>query len=175
MKQALKSALGAAAFLLLTGMSFSQSQSTQTAVAVSSLYNGAIRSDRTDSLAETPPKLKTAFTALFPAAVQQRWTRMDKGYYVSFVSNGRKSSAGFGVDGTLNYVISDCSAEQLPESFRNEIHKNYSGYKLFSGLEIQAYSRTSYQVVLEGNKEYITLKYTDEGIEKTQQITKSLL
>lgn len=40
-------------------------------------------------------------------------------------------------------------------------------------MEIHAHNRISYQVVLEGSKEYITLKYTDDGIEKTQQITRS--
>ncbi len=187
MKPIIAPVLGLVTLLLMANLSWAQNQyaGNTGAISVSASPKSTITADvKTisagrnivlDSLAESNPKLKTAFTTIFPSAVQQQWGRVAKGYYVAFINNGRKSSAGFDVDGNLNYVISECAEEQLPASLRLEIRKNYRNYKLLSGTTIQAHGATAYQATLEGDKDYITLKSAGEEIEITQQINKTVL
>lgn len=131
--------------------------------------NGSIVSD---TLLESNPRLKAGFSKSFPAALQQRWSKLDDGFYVSFLNNGRKSNAVFSKHGTINYVISDCTMEQLPEAFRDEIQKDYPGYQLKHGFEINVHNEVIYQVVLENAKQYVTLRSNGESSEKIQQVNK---
>lgn len=122
----------------------------------------------------TNPKLLTQFSALFPAATKQQWALNDKSFWVSFLNNDRKASASFTQKGKLNYVITDCTIEQLPDSFRKTISKDYASYHLNNAIEIKAYESVAYQAILENESSYVTLKFTSEGVEKIQHINKTI-
>ena len=62
--------------------------------------------------------------------------------------------------------------ENLPAAFSKTITSNYASYHLFNAIEIAAYSTVAYQAILENSKDFITLKYTSEGIEEIQQVKK---
>ena len=92
--------------------------------------------------------------------------------WVSFLNNSRKAKASFSPKGILNYIITDCAMENLPEAFSKKIMNKYASYHLFNAIEIAAYSTVAYQAVLENSKGYITLKYTPDGVEEIQQVKK---
>ncbi|MFT3674273.1 MAG: hypothetical protein QM781_00100 [Chitinophagaceae bacterium] len=115
---------------------------------------------------------KASFSTLFPNASQQKWTSSDDNSFVSFLNNGRKATASFTAKGKLNYVITDCSMNDLPAAFSKNIKKDYAAYQLFHAIEIKAHGQTAYQVVLENAAGFITLKSTADGIEEIQQVKK---
>ena len=125
------------------------------------------------AILESNLKLKERFSALYPAAEKQRWGMVENCYYVSFLSNGRKSRASFTQKGVMTYAITDCTMEQLPIALRTIIGKKYPGHKLLNGIEINAYNEIGYQVVLENATSYITLKSDGEIVEKIQETRKS--
>lgn len=117
-------------------------------------------------------KTKASFVMQFPNASKPLWASIGDNYYVSFLNNGRKASAVFTAKGGMNYCMTECSMENLPESFRKTIQKEYAGYSLLKGTEIKAYGTIAYQAVLENNTGFKTLKYTEDGIEQIGQIKK---
>ena len=62
--------------------------------------------------------------------------------------------------------------ENLPAAFSKTITNKYASYHLFNAIEIAAYGTVAYQAILENSKDFITLKYTSEGVEEIQQVKK---
>ncbi len=122
----------------------------------------------------TTPDVETKFAVLFPSAANLQWSGTDKNYWVSFLNNGRKTTASFTPKGKMNYVISDCTTDQLPAAFRNTIKKEYALYNLYNAIEIKAYNSVAYQAVLENSVNFITLKYTSDGVEEIKQVKKTI-
>ncbi len=115
---------------------------------------------------------KASFSTLFPNASQPKWTSAENNSFVSFLNNGRKATASFSEKGKLNYVITDCSMNELPAAFSKNIRKDYAAYQLFHAIEIKAHGETAYQAVLENTRGYLTLKFTADGVEEIQQVKK---
>jgi hypothetical protein len=137
-------------------------------------YNkGALANVSTAVATTTNPLLLTRFAAQFPLATNQLWAINNSSFGVTFLNNGRKTTASFTQKGQLNYVIAVCNLEQLPASFRCTISKDYAMYKLYNAIEMKAYDAVVYQVVLEGAQHYITLKFTNEGVEEIERLSKS--
>lgn len=121
----------------------------------------------------TNPLIAAKFATSFPAASNQQWTDNDKVFWVSFLNNGCKARASFNTKGKMNYLITDCAMEQLPEPFRKTINRKFALYTLYHAIKINAYDAVAYQVVLENTSTYITLKFTSEGVEEVQKIIKT--
>jgi hypothetical protein len=115
----------------------------------------------------------TKFSALFPAAENQQWSTDAKGYWVSFVNEGRKTRAGFNNNGQLNYRIADCTMDQLSTEFQNFIAKNYAGYQLFNAIEINAFGEQTQRAILQNASAFVTVQATKEGIEEIQKMNKA--
>lgn len=115
---------------------------------------------------------KASFSTLFPHASQQKWSSAEGNSFVSFLNNGRKATASFTEKGKLNYVITECSIQDLPDAFSKNIKKDYTAYELFHAIEIKAHGETAYQAVLENATGYITLKFTTDGVEEIQHVKK---
>lgn len=115
---------------------------------------------------------KTNFSTLFPNASQQKWSIAAGNNFVSFLNNGRKATASFTAKGNMNYVITNCELNNLPEDFSKSIKSNYADYKLFHAIEIKAYGETAYQAVMESATNFITLKFTNDGVEEIQTVKK---
>lgn len=113
------------------------------------------------------------FSTMFPLATNSQWSNAKGDVWVSFENNGRKSRASFTPGGKVNYIISNCSMEQLPGAFSKTIKKGYASYSLFNAIEIQAHGTLAYQVVLENQVSFITLKYTSDGVEEVQKVNKT--
>lgn len=117
-------------------------------------------------LAHPDAKLTAALTRIFPASAQQQWWQHGEGFYVQFLNNGQKARAVFNSKGVLQYAITDCSLEQLPQLLRQKIKQQYAGYTLLNAVTINAHNAVAHQAVLENDKGYITLKATSDQVEE---------
>ena len=114
-------------------------------------------------------RLLSSFVVLFPDATGAEWKKMADCYYVSFQDKGRKSRAVFTPEGVMNYAITDCRLESLPESFRSRIALEYTGYSLLNAIEIRIPSGRTYQAILENASGYVMLRGAAGGISATSQ------
>ena len=112
------------------------------------------------------------FSTLFPHATQTIWKITPENSFVFFINDGRKVRASFNEKGAMNYAITTCSIEDLPASFSKTIKTSYADYQLFHAIEIKAYGETAYQVVLESASDFMTLKYTVDGVEEIRLVKK---
>lgn len=155
--------------------SFSQ-QSYTAAAAAEPAYvknNMPAEADHTTTAAlSATPETEASFSALFPNASNLVWGAGANNYWVSFLNDGRKANASITSKGKMNYIITECTMQHLPEAFSKIIAKTYAGYSLFNAIEIKAYGAVAHQAVLENNSSFITLKYTADGVEKLQQLKK---
>ena len=164
-------------FLLAIGLSsasFAQQSYASNSVKITDENTTTIVDEnsnaKTDDVAD--PLIVSKFSSLFPNATNLKWVNSGDNYWVSFLNNSRKAKASFTPKGILNYIITDCAMENLPEAFSKKIMNKYASYHLFNAIEIAAYSTVAYQAVLENSKGYITLKYTPDGVEEIQQVKK---
>lgn len=187
MKKTFKAALAIVAMLFsLTNVSTAQqifasnssqpdglSPITASAAVPDQAFGAAMLVAASAKIMAANPILKEKLAVLYPAASGQQWATLDKGFYVSFLNNGIKSSAAFTTRGTLKYAISNCTFQNLPSILRDQIAKKYSGYTVLNAIEINAYQQITYQVVLENAAGYVTLKSNSDTVEKVQQVAKS--
>lgn len=160
---------------LLSGNSYAQQADINAPARPSYANNSTAVSSTNSDPAAVNPGVTAKFSTLFPTATDSKWTSSNNNFWVSFLNNGRKANASFTPKGKMNYVITDCTIEQLPGSFRKTINKEYSSYKLYNAIEIKAYNAVAYQAILENESAYITLKFTSEGVEEIQHCSKALL
>ncbi len=118
-------------------------------------------------------RLAAKFAAKFPAAQQQQWSVTNKGYWVSFENEGRKTRAGFNSNGQLNYTVEDCVKDQLSAPFQNFIAKNYVGYQFLSAISIKAFGEQTEQAILENAAGFVTLNFNEEGTQEINKISKA--
>ncbi|MEO5944851.1 MAG: hypothetical protein ABIP30_08825 [Ferruginibacter sp.] len=118
-------------------------------------------------------RLSEKFTAMFPTALNQQWSNGNNGYWVSFNEEERKKRAGFDNKLQLNYVITDCSLDQLSSEFRQFISKNYTDYQLLNAIEINAFGEQTQQAILQSSSTFVTLQSTKDGIEEIKKINKA--
>lgn len=154
-------------------------QDTHTSTAAKTVYTNIPTIEKNisaniskEDIAANNPIVVAKFSTLFPVATNQQWASTNNNLWVSFLNNGRKASASFTPKGKVNYVILDCAMEQLPAAFCKTIKKDYPLYNLYNAIEITANDAVTYQVVLENPVNFITLKYTSEGVEETKQVKK---
>ena len=121
---------------------------------------------------ETNPVITAKFSSLFPNASSQQWIAGADHYWVSFLNDDRHAKASFNLKGQLNYLITDCTIEDLPKAFMQTIIKDYSSYKLFNAIEITAHGTVANQAILENRTGYVILKYTSDGVEQIKQVEK---
>lgn len=166
MKQSIKLVATSIFFsLILNNQSFAQDM---VAVKVQSASSSL-------SFGETSGKeitAKRSFSALFPNATKQKWTGTAENSFVFFLNSDRKARASFNEKGAMNYVITNCSIEDLPADFSKSIKTNYAAYQIFHAIEIKAYGETAYQAIMENATRFITLKYTVDGVEEIRLVKK---
>lgn len=151
--------------LVLTTQSFAQDMiAVQVKSGISSLSSGENSGKENTA--------KRSFSALFPNATKQKWTGTAENSFVSFLNSGRKARASFNEKGAINYVITNCSIEDLPADFSKTIKTNYAAYQIFHAIEIKAYGETAYQAVMENATSFITLKHTVDGVEEIRLVKK---
>lgn len=158
----------------ITALSFAQISYASNQIKVSEAISTAVETVETNNpkVVVISKHVEAKFLNLFPKATSQKWTAAAENYFVSFLNDGRKANASISAKGNLNYVITVCSLDQLPEAFTKNIKANYAGFQLFHATEIFAHNKTAYQAVIESATSFITLKYTADGVEEIQHMKK---
>lgn len=170
-----RNSMAAFIFLLSAQLSVSAQSDYARHQASSYLKAGVSSLNTSKEAAIDPPvnPLATArFSGLFPQAEDAKWSSREGDSFVSFLSNGQKSTAAFNAKGALTYVITACNLAQLPGELVQIITTEYIGYQLFYAKEVKAHGNIAYHAVLEGEKDFVTLKYTSDGVEETKQVRK---
>ena len=166
-----------ATFFLLIGLSitsFAQQSYVSNSVKLTDVINAGVvdENSNTKAVYVADALIVSKFSSLYPNATNLKWANSGNNYWVSFLNNSRKAKASFTQKGILNYIITDCVMENLPAPFSKTITNKYASYHLFNAIEIAAYDTLAYQAILENSKDFITLKYTSEGVEEIQQVKK---
>ena len=167
----------AVTFLLAIGLSsasFAQQSYASNSVKLSDANVATIVDENSNvkTVDVTDALIVSKFSSLFPNATNLKWANSADNYWVSFLNNSRKAKASFSPKGILNYSITDCAMENLPAAFSKTITNKYASYHLFNAIEIAAHGTVAYQAILENSKDFITLKYTSEGVEEIQEVKK---
>ena len=162
--------------LLLLGCSASlfAQQTFAFASQKSTDVNTSITADENSSGNEVvaDPLMISRLYVICPNATNLKWSNSADNYWVSFLNNGRKANGSFTPKGKMNYMITECTMENLPADFSSNIAKSYALYQLRNAIEIVAHGAVAYQAILEDSKGYVTLKYTSDNIEEVQKIKK---
>lgn len=162
--------------LVLSSHSFAQDMVTSASSKGPYLNNTIWKENSANKTAVTVnPVVAAKFSTLVPGATNLQWTVNNNNFWVSFLNNGQKGKASLSTKGKMNYIITDCTMNQLPEAFSKAIKTQYASYHLFNAIEITAHKAVAYQVIVENALDYITLKYTADGIEEIQQVKKTAL
>ena len=138
----------------------------KTILPVSEKSDNAVKDDLIN------PEATASFAQLFPEATKAKWSNIDGNSFVSFSNNGQKATAGFNARGKINYVITSLNKEQLPAGFLEIMETDYANYHLYHAREVKAYGRTAYHIILENDKDFVTLKYAEEIVEEMQHTVK---
>ena len=131
-----------------------------------------VNTTTTTALAHPDAKLTGTLARHFPQATQQQWWQHGDGFYVQFLNNGQKARAVLNKKAALQYAITDCSLDQLPQLLRKTMADEYEGYTLKHAIAINAHSTVAYQAVLENEQGYITLKATGDQVEAVDKKAK---
>lgn len=73
----------------------------------------------------------------------------------------------------VQYTVTNCTLNQLPGALQNKISKYYAGYAYVSAVRINAHDAVAHEVILQNEKDILTLKSTEDGVEEIQTITKT--
>lgn len=120
-------------------------------------------------------KMQQVFLKQFPNATKIEWRQLTKNYYISFLNRDQKASTVLTPKGIIKYTVTNCTLKQLPAALQNKIAKHYAGYAFVSATQIDAYDAVAHEVILENDKDYITLKATEDGVEEKQNIRKTII
>jgi len=108
-------------------------------------------------------KVLAAFEASFKGASDVVWNEYDNMYEVKFKHNDIQSRVTYDTDGNIVKTIRYYQEDNLPLLIRGKLNEKYKDYKIFGVTELAADGEQSYYVVLEGAKNWITVKCDSYG------------
>lgn len=161
-------------FLLVIGFSTIQAQyANRSAKSMGGEAEMPVSEDHSVAASTVPnTAAMNLFSRLFPDAREIKWSPLAKGQAVFFQNQGQKVQAGFDTKGRLNYVLTTLTKEQLPAELLKAIHSGYNSYELISAKEIKAHGEIASYAILESSTDFVTLKFTKDGVELEQRVRK---
>lgn len=108
-------------------------------------------------IAAVNPLVLGIFSKKFPDATAILWRKYAGKYEASFLVRGDEYRSVFTPKGKFSYAIGACKYESLPNDARKIVSTHFKGYRIFNAQKIIA-TTTSYQLVLESDKEFITIR-----------------
>lgn len=126
-----------------------------------------------EDLAVSHPDMIANFRKTFPTADNVSWTKIDNAYQACFGMGVKKGRAVFGESGRMNYAICECPTTELPAAANKSVNTHYPGYTVFNAREVIANGHTTYFVVLEDAKEFVSIKTADGQVEETSRTVKT--
>jgi hypothetical protein len=114
-------------------------------------------------------KVLRSFKNDFPNAQETAWQYAQGTYIVSFTDKGFRTKASYWKDGTLVNYVRTYSEEHLPFAILLKVKEEFQGKKVFGVTELAINSAArdlitvEYYVKLEDDKNWMTVKFDDEG------------
>jgi hypothetical protein len=113
---------------------------------------------------KVPVNVKKEFLKKFPTAAKTKWEMEDGTYEVNFINNKKESSANFDKNGKWMESESEISENELPQTVKSSVNKNFAGYKIMEIAKIEKADKTiSYEVELSKNKEKLDVLFSLKG------------
>ena len=124
-------------------------------------------------LAVSHPDMIANFKKMFPSADNVSWSKLDNVFQVCFGMGAKKGRAVYSESGKMNYAICECPTAELPAGVTKSLSTHYPGYTVFNAREVMANGNTTWFIVLEDAKEFVSIKTADGQVEETSRIAKS--
>lgn len=112
----------------------------------------------------TPAKVTEAFKAKFPNAKSVEWEiENDTEWEAEFKLNGIEYSANFGTDGTWKETEHEIKVNELPESVKNTLAKEFSEYEIEEAEMVETPDFNGYEVEIEKGEETMEVVFDKSG------------
>ena len=114
------------------------------------------------------------FKKTFKGVDSEKWYEMPDGYRVNFTLNGVRHRLDYDKKGNWRYTIRYISEKNLPTDVRRYVASNYLDYSVTTIEEIQSpRNPITFVIHLEGSKNFINLRVSDNEVSELQKINKS--
>jgi hypothetical protein len=122
---------------------------------------------------KVPQKVWENFLKYYPAAENPRWYDLNNRFFVRYWLQDEPSQSLFTKRGNLVYTISYCEEKDLPEAIRQEVKRKYFDYAIKGITKVSDQNDAAWMIHLEGARNYITVRMTDQEMEEVQKLNKS--
>jgi hypothetical protein len=129
------------------------------------------------SFAPTPPvddHIVKKFTQNFPYAVNPKWYEYENSYEVLFEDNKVMCRVVYDLTGKLISVRRDYYEKDLSLFITAKVKEKYPGKKIFGITEVTSSDGITYTIVLEDEKNWVTITSNESGnISLVQKLKKA--
>jgi hypothetical protein len=108
-------------------------------------------------------KVSRSFNETFPNIANAKWYEYESYYEVLFMENNITCRAQYDLNGNIISVRRDYSEKELAPFILAKLKAKYADKKIFGITEMSSSEGTSYNIVLEDEKNWITVKSDDAG------------
>lgn len=148
-------------------------------------FSGTLFSQQTDSAttlptitvttkAEINQKVNSAFEKYFKGAMDERWYKLNKDYFVKFMQSDVSNSALFTKKGKLIYHITYGKEQNLPTNYLNMIKSSYPDFTITQAVNVEEGGRDIWVTNLENQKKLILVRFEQGEMEEVGNYDKSL-
>lgn len=113
------------------------------------------------------------FKKSFRTATDVKWVKHENGASVYFKNDGLKMRTSYNINGKKEYSLKYYDETRMPSDLRRLVKSNYYDHNIAIVTEVNRHNQTYYLVKMENDKEYLTLKISDEEMavfEKTNKV-----
>jgi hypothetical protein len=110
------------------------------------------------------------FRKMFPSVSGESWLKMEEGYTVSFIENGRRTLVRFNPKGGFLYSVKYYAGAAIPAETGTQIMKKYPGYHIGVVTEITDGVKTYIQVKIENPSFVKTISVCDGKMELVEDL-----
>lgn len=114
-----------------------------------------------------------SFEKYFKNAVRPQWYKLNKNYFVKFISEDQKNTALFSKGGTLIYHISYGHENNLPEDIRKMVKSSYIDLNITTAIKVEEGGRNIWVINLEDEKNLVLVRVEDDQLEEVGKYNKS--
>ncbi|QEC66251.1 hypothetical protein FRZ67_02615 [Panacibacter ginsenosidivorans] len=118
-------------------------------------------------------KVARAFDKSFKDAIRPEWYKLNKNYFVKFISEDQKNNALFTKSGNLIYHISYGYEKNLPDDIRKMVKSTYVDFNITTAIKVEEQGRKIWVINLEDDKHLVLIRIEDDQLEEVGNYNKS--
>ncbi|MFN2439845.1 MAG: hypothetical protein ABR503_11650 [Chitinophagaceae bacterium] len=103
-------------------------------------------------------KVLSAFKQSFKDAKEVAWSEYENFYEVKFIHNTVRSMISYDLEGNILQSRRYYQEDMLPLLIKAKINKRYNDKKIFGITEMASDSEVAYYIILEDDKNWLTVK-----------------